>query len=228
MKRVATLFAVSSLALVLAACSRDLSSPINNSAFFGDPLPAQYQIDDLRDGLRNKDYTVRIRRVTDARTPVGNLKSVNRRIMHEYNPDKLAGGSAGFIRSTLETFYDVGPRKDEIMSVEIDLRDMQLDIREGNYWSGNGGQYVASIQADVIARDEKGKVLINREMRIHRHVARRLPGQAQYSVAEDEANATETMQMAVYELAYNIVKGIDRPSDESRKPPAFFRENLAP
>src|SRR5690606_22517203 len=182
MKRMLTLLTVGSLSVALAACSRDLSSPINNSAFFGDPLPAQYQIDDLRSNLKNKDYTVRIRRVTDARTPAGNLKSVNNRIVHEYNTDKLPGNSAGFIRSTLESFYDVGPRKDEMINVEIDLRDAQLDIREGNYWSGKDGQYVASIQAEVLARDEKGKVLVNREMRIVRHVARRLAGQQQNSV----------------------------------------------
>lgn len=228
MKRLLTVTVAASLSLALAACSRDLSSPLNNAEFFADPLPAQYQIDQLRDALKNKKYTVRIRRVTDSRVPAGNVKSVNNRIMHEYNTDALPGGSAGFIRSTLETFYDVGPRKDEMINVEIDLRDAQLDMREGTYWSGKDGQYVASIQADVIARDEKGKVLVNREMRIFRHVARRLPSQQQNSVRQDEANAVETMKMAVYELAFDIVKGIDAPSAESRKPPEFFREHLAP
>lgn len=228
MKRTFTLLAAASLSLALAACSRDLTSPLNNAAFFGDPVPAQYQIDQLRDSLKNKDYTVRVRRVTDARTPMGNLKSSNSLIMHEYNTDQLPGGSAGFIRSTLETFYDVGPRKDKMVNVEITLRDAQLDMRTGSYWSGKDGQYVASIQAEVLVRDDKGNVMVNREMRVARHVARRLPSQQQNSVAEDNSNAVETMKMAVYELAYDIVSGIEAPSAESRTPPAFFREHLAP
>lgn len=194
---------------LLTACSSNILHPSNNTGLFSGLYTTSGQVQSEREELKEKPYTILVRRFVDATIPIQGLTDYPELVWYEYNLSKLPGGQQGFVGSNLKEYFDVGPGKAENIYAEIEMTKANLTIREGNFFSTRGGRYHAAITADVMIRTADGDVLANKEMHVEKEAARRLPDGRHKPVEMDRQNAITLMQAAIRELGYKIAKVVD-------------------
>ena len=102
--------------------------------------------------------------VADAIVPNNQEAYQSEIVKHAYEADLLPGGITAFIRGRMEESLRTNRALSEAAHtrfVSMDLKDVDLKILDGNFYSGKYGRYYARIEAQARVSGADGTVYLN-------------------------------------------------------------------
>lgn len=171
---------------------------------------------DMRDAMEKGNLVFRIARFVDRRVPEAYSDYEPHIVMHTYDPDKLPGNAAGYVRSVMteSMTLDTQPVDPDTLEVFFELRNMDMRILNGNFVSGASGRYYVKVDADVMVRDGNGKIVLKKPYEVKYETVRQSFNGGQVSIDTDWHDMIRTTRAAIQHLTFEVM---DDTLDKSNK-----------
>jgi hypothetical protein len=197
--------AVLALSPALQGCDSMLTS-MTNTNFLERPFPTLGDIDATQQQMQREGFSLKLTRVVDKRRPHAFTDLPEEENIDQVDPDRLPGNATGYVRSVLRQYFPTPNNATSLLS-EIDLRDLKLRVLTGNLLSGEFGRYIVSIEADVLVRDQAGRVIYRDTLTIEREARRVASAGRQPSTALDEKRMRILLEQVIQEVGLKMYRG---------------------
>lgn len=102
--------------------------------------------------LAEAPYNIDIIRFEDMRRPLAYQPDADEKLIYEYNPDKLFNGIKYRTENLMRSHLQFNGVKEDLVLLEVELRDFKAAIVNAGALSGRFGQYKLGMELDVLAR----------------------------------------------------------------------------
>ena len=211
-----TVLALAVTALGLAGCFGSYRGDIISST--PKSLYKKMQAKELNEALEESPLRFKVTFVADAMVPgAGDFYQTNI-VQHSYEADRLPGNATGFVRGKLSEALKTertAEKPENLRFVSMDLRDVDLKILHGNFFSGKYGRYYARVEGDVRVSGNDGTVYMNEDVSAEFQGNRQSFTGAQPDVEQDWHNAKLALMRAVDILSLEITQKLIADDEDS-------------
>ena len=208
--------ALAVLALGLVGCFGSYRGDIVSST--PKSLYKKMQAKELNEALEASPLRFKVTFVADAMVPGDDDFYQTNIVQHSYEAERLPGNATGFVRGKLSEALKTertAEKPENLRFVSMDLRDVDLKILHGNFYSGKLGRYYARVEGEVRISGNDDTVYMNERVSAEFQGNRQSFDGSQPDVKQDWHNMKLALMRAVDILALEITQTLTADDEDS-------------
>lgn len=223
------------VACVLASCQSTPEASFAPHDGVGAPRIMRVFDEEARQAhvLAEAPYNIDIIRFDDVRRPLAYQTDADEKLIYEYNPDKLFNGLKYRTENLMRSHLQFNGVKEDLVLVEVELRDFKAAIVNAGALSGRFGQYKLGIELDVLARLPDSSIVGREKVLVTYKEPRTSADGRQPDLAFDKQKMLNMFDAVVKEaaiktgwLVINNYRATKQKSDRQAKERAKLEESL--
>jgi hypothetical protein len=160
-----------------------------------------HDLEALETNLKNEVFNVKVINISDDRGPSNFADEISDRVIHEYRPEQLTMGLTPYLKAALHAKLQFNKKQETEFFAEYTLKDVRTQIVSGDFWSGKYGYFEATVNMDVIIRDETSKVLVQKSLSTTGKVPRKVAKGRHPTEQMDRKAMLDTLNLSLKKIA---------------------------